>query len=230
MKKIFKQYIQIIGYSLTGIAFGFAFFYFFLNMYHYQELRREAYIDFTTNAAVIQLRDTLQKVEENVNVFNSSAYQGRLDLETAGFWNVKLQVCVHSFQNETLQNILKKKSINIKDVYDLRESFENQVLNTCVVKQLYSLTSDQRFSENAFIQQNKELLKNYMDDLLQDTSYLKKDLASNSNYYFVTDMAALSGKNNVEDGFYEVMSSYIKSARFLESITNWYKSEVGGVE
>ena len=67
-----------------------------------------------------------------------------------------------------------------------------------------------------------------MDDLLQDTSYLKKDLYANSNYFFTTDMVALSVKNDVKDGFYEVMASYIKAAKFLDNISDWYQKEEGG--
>lgn len=227
MKMIFRQYIQIIGYSLVGIAFGFAFFYLFLNFYHYQELRREVYMDFSTDATVLQLNEILQSTEEKLQTFDQSNYVGTLDYADAGLWQTKLNVCVQSFKNETYQNILTKNIITIKDVYDFRESFEKEILNGCVVKQLYSLTGDHPVN-SPFILENKKLLRNYMDDLLQDTSYLKKDLYANSNYFFTTDMVALSVKNDVKDGFYEVMASYIKAAKFLDNISDWYQKEVGG--
>jgi len=229
MKEIFRQYVQIIGYSLIGIAFGFSFFYLFLNLYHYQEIRREVGFDFQNDASVIELKQTIDHVKENLQAYQNINYQGTLDYAEAGLWQTKLNVCVQSFENETLQKILLKNKINIQDVYEFRDSFDKSILNSCVVKQLYSLVGENPVNSE-FIRNNKLLFKNYMDDLLQDTSYLKKDLNANSNYYFVTDMTALSVKNDVQDGFYEVMSAYNKSAKFLEAVSEWYKREAGGVQ
>lgn len=229
MKNILRQYIQIIGYSLTGIAFGFAFFYLFLNLYHYQEIRREVYMDFATDPSVLQLKKTLSSIETNLQSFQNANYQGALDYSEAGLWQTKLNVCVQAFQNETYQNLLTKQFINIKDVYDFRESFDKHILNSCVVKQLYSLTTETGV-HSEYITQNRKLLKNYMDDLLQDTSYLKKDLESNNSYYFVTDVVSLTVKSDVKDGFYEVMSAYNRAIQFLETISEWYAREAGGVQ
>jgi len=227
MVKILRQYVKIIGYSLTGIAFGFAFFYLFLNIYHYSEIRREVYFDFSSDTAISQLSQTLSNVEKNLQAFQPNNYHGTLDYSDADLWRTRLQICVQSFRNDTYQKILSKEKLNIQDVEDLREVFTSQVLNNCVVTHLYSLIGEDTVNSR-FIRENQKLLQYYMDDLLQDTSYLKKDLYANSNYFFTTDIVTLTVKNDVKDGFYEVISAYTRAAKFLELISDWYASEVGG--
>ena len=211
-----------------GVAFGFAFFYLFLNIYHYREIRREAYIDFEQDASVLEFDSILERVQANVESLpTSDVYQGSLEYNDAALWQDNFRTCIKIFKNSTFQEIRTKQSLDILDIYKFRESFEQEVLNECIVKQLYNLVAQNPLN-NSYLQQNKELLQAYMDDLLQDTSYLKKDLTANGNYYFTTDASNLIIKNDVKDGFYEVMSAYNRAARFLELMSNWYRDTVGG--
>ena len=66
------------------------------------------------------------------------------------------------------------------------------------------------------------MLQYYMDDILEDVSYLKKDLVSNSSYFYNTDITNSMIKNNVRDGFYEVLSSYQRTLNFVELIYDWF--------
>ena len=228
MIRIFRQYMKILGNAFIGLAFGFSFFYLFLNIYHYREIRREVYVNFNTDSSIQQLDTILKNANDNIQKFNlSQEYHGRLEYGKAALWKTRLDVCVNSFHNKTFQELRNKNVLTIKDVYKFRESFENDVLNGCIVTHLYTLTNEFG-DQDAFVNENKVLLQNYMDDLLQDTSYLKKDMNNNNSYYFTTDVTSLLGKNNTRDGFYEVVSSYIRSAKFLESISLWYANGVGG--
>ena len=72
------------------------------------------------------------------------------------------------------------------------------------------------------------MIQLYINSLLDETSYLKKDLINNSSYFFNTSIASSSIKDNTRDGFYEVMGAYNKAASFVEYISHWYKDEVEG--
>ena len=70
--------------------------------------------------------------------------------------------------------------------------------------------------------------KLHINSLLNETTYLKKDLLNNSSYFFNTSIASSSIKDNTKDGFYEVMSSYNQAASFVEYMSEWFKNEVEG--
>ncbi len=228
MKEMLRQYCSIIGYFLVGLAFGFAFFYLILNINHYQELRRGAYIDVKADQSIIAFEATLDRITENIQAFSSTNYQGSMNYASATLLNQKFKNCVNLLRNEDYREIKNKTYLDIKDVYRLQQSYESKVLNECVISYFYALSdaTDGSFQNDAYILENKRVLQDYMDVLLKQTSYLKKDLYDNSSYYFTTDTFSLAVKNNVKDGFYEAITAYQNVAKFIEDMSIWYKTRV----
>lgn len=227
MIKNFKQYFVILGNALIGIAFGYCCFYLILNIYHYQEIRRVAYIDFDNDIAIKDVDSILANIDANINKFDHENYKGTLSYNTALDMEKRLRVCTDSFRNKTFNELRSKKDISIVDVYNFSESFSNNVLNDCIVYQLYDLSLEGTINDNYFVE-NRKLLRAYMDDLLQENSYLNTDLESNSAYFYNTDLLSAMVKNNTRDGFYEVLASYRRALKYVELISDWYQSRVGG--
>lgn len=231
MKKILSEYCYVIANVLIGIAFGFAFFYLFLNFYHYQELRREIRHDASNDTMLISLNDRLDRVLSNVNTFSSSNYKGTLDYSKASDLNREFKRCVNLIRSDTFHEITSKEYLNIQDVYFLRKTFEEDVLNGCVIRYFYPLimdTNNNSVATDSFIHSNRDLLSNYVSLLTGETSYLKSDLNHSSNYYFTTDNYSLLVSNKVRNGYYETIDAYQNVAEFLEDMSVWYRQRVGG--
>lgn len=225
MKKIIKEYCYVIGNLLIGIAFGFAFFYLFLNFYHYQELRRVSRIDVKNDSLIASIDESLMKSMKNINSFSANNYKGSLDYSTAYSLNAKLKNCVTKIQNAKYLETRDKTEINIKDVYDLRASFETDVLNGCIALHLYPLITE---SKDSYFSKNRDLIVNYTNLILRGTSDLENNLYDTSNYYFTTDNYSSTVSNKVRSGFYETLTSYNDAAKLLEELSEWYASRVGG--
>lgn len=226
MNSFFKQYFSIINYAIIGIVFGYASFYLFLNLYHYQDIRRTYDVNGTVADEVlvknVDLR--LKNIEENINLFDVNKYRGTLDASKLNLVSANLKVCLNYYNNDVYKELKKKSSINIIDVYKLREAYENEVLNGCIVKNLYWV-SDIEKTDFEGLKQNSFLLKMYFKDILSTTSYLKKDLLNNTAYSFSTEIFSKEIKNISKDGFYDVMNSYNSSLNIVEYISNWLKQE-----
>lgn len=223
---IIRQYFKIVATALIGVAFAFAGFFFFLNFYHYGEVRRVVEVDFSTNSLTSEFNSTVKKIEENIASYKAGNYHGSLSYNEVNSMANKLNVCLSSLKNKAYEEVRSKNVLDIRDVYSLADSFDNDILNNCIVSELYVLGTDQSPIKDNYIKSNKSLLKSYMDDLLTDGNYLMQDLYNNSSYYFNTDIISMTVKNNTRDGFYEVMSNYNKSANFIYLISEWYKSRV----
>lgn len=224
-----KQYIKIINYSLIGLVFGFACFYLLANSYHYLEIRKDYYINFNNQPIIQGIEEKLNNINSNISTFNTNTYVGNVPNNKMMVIYYNLKSCIANFSNETYTGIKEKESINIIDVYNLRESYENDILNNCIVTSLYWTTTLEKDNFNStYLVNNSEMINLYVDSLLDETSYLKKDLLNNSSYFYNTSIASSSIKNNTRDGFYEVMSSYDKAASFVEFISEWFKNEVEG--
>ena len=223
-----KQYLRIINYSILGILFAFSSFYILANLYHYFEIRRDYSVDVKALPVVNNINGNLTLINKNIDSFNANTYKGKIPTTIMMKINHNLKVCVDSLNNDTYKEMLNKKKITIIDVYNLREAYENNVLNNCLVNNINWLVLDNNGVNSTYLSTNKELITKHLNLLLIDTSYLKKDLLNNSSYYYNTNIASNSVKDNTKDGFYEVLDAYNSAADFILYISNWYKMEVEG--
>ena len=72
------------------------------------------------------------------------------------------------------------------------------------------------------------MISKHINLLLSNTTYLKKDILNNSSYFYNTNIASNSVKNNTRDGFYEVMDAYNAASDFILYISEWFRTEVEG--
>lgn len=227
--EFFKQYLKIINYALIGLVFSFASFYLLANAYHYLEIRKDFVTDFESQTLSLKLDEKMQHTKQNIDFFSSSTYQGSLPINQMQGVYYNLNSCINYFQNQTMKSMYNKNRITIIDVYQLRESYENDILSDCILNNLYWLTTITPNTFNSpYLLENKEMIQLYINSLLDETTYLKKDLINNSSYYYNTSIASVSIKDNTKDGFYEVMESYNKAASLVEFISKWFKNEVEG--
>lgn len=224
-----KQYIKVINYALIGMVFAFASFYLLTNAYHYLEIRKDFNTDFNTQPLVLDVQDKMKNVKSNISNFDANTYTGNLKVSQMSVIYQNLRECANSFNNDTIKNLKDKTTLSIIDVYNLRESYENDILGSCIVNNLYwTTTVDKDNFRSDYLVNNKDMMTHNVKSLLANTTYLKKDILNNSSYFFSTSIASSSIKNNTKDGFYEVMSAYSEAANFVEFVSKWFKSEVGG--
>lgn len=224
----FKQYIKVVNYILIGIVFGFSSFYILINCYHYLEIRKDYYMDFASQSAISDIDKKINTINQNISNFSVNNYDGNISKNQMMTIYQNLNSCINSFNNSKYNNIKNKEKISIIDVYNLRESYENDILSSCIINNLYWLSEvDYNNFNSNYLINNKDMIKLYIDVLLVETSYLKNDLLNNSSYYFNTSVAS-SLKDNTKDGFYEVIGAYNKAVDFVEFISNWFKNEMEG--
>lgn len=222
-----KQYIKIINYALIGLVFAFASFYLLSNAYHYLEIRKDYISDFNTQTLVVNLEEKLNQVSQNLDTFVNTSYQGSIPINQMQVIYYNLKSCVNNFHNDTFQSMKNKNKITIIDVYQLRESYENNILGNCIVNNLFRLTTITPDTlPSTYLLNNKDMMQLHIKSLIDETTYLKKDLLNNSSYYYNTSVASASIKDNTKDGFYEVMGAYNKAANFVEFVSDWFKNEV----
>lgn len=225
-----KEYLKIIAYMLIGVVFSFSSFYLFINIFHIIELNKSYSIDINETAMVQDYYQKIDNIEKNVSNFQASSYKGTISTSKMMVVQQNIKQCATVLKSTYLEDIKENDSIQIVDVYKLRDSYENEILSDCIINNLYWTLSPKENNMNSKILiDNQELMKLYVEGLKSNTSYLKKDLLNNSSYYFNTSTASSGVKDNVRDGFYETLSAYKEASLYVEYISNWFKNEVGGV-
>ena len=223
MRIFVNEYTKIAAYAFLGIIFSYASFYFIANIYHYQEIRKEVSISLKENDTYVKIEQNLEKVK-TVTEINVDSYHGSVDSFSLLSLRSSLTNCEESMNNEVFQSYGKKGKINIKDVEDFRETVVNEVINTCLIENMYSLTS--KDSKYKFLESDKKYIKSEIESINQRAEIINKQLNNNSSFYFNTEFARKNVYNDVYDSFQYLLDIYKDTSDLVLEISDKYKSEV----
>ena len=223
MKKILVEYFNLIGYSITGIIFGLSFFLLFLNFYHYREVNityQKQDSDYKINE---EIKNKLSKANENINSFDPNNYVGTENIYTLSSIKSRLSTCVSKIDDPSLDNILNKKEINIKDVYEMQQFYQINISNDCLVKQLYEITTPDSKLKLNNIDKSSLFMEDNIESLIKSTDYLQKVIKNNSSYYFSSNSSKVDLYDQTKDSYYSLLSDYNSSVDFIYDMSIWFK-------
>lgn len=215
--------IDFVSYVVLTFVMGISFFLFFINVYHFNEVN----YTYVKTAEEMSVSNELKSEVENISLkladVNLDEYKEQSNYQLLVDTSDRLNKCVVILENEKIYNSLNQKEMKAIDIYNFQELYQNDVVNECLVKQLYGISD---LNGEADIM--NDFMKNNIDTILTDMSYVKNNLLNNSSYSFSTN----SSKNNVFDlykeSYYQVVSSYRKTVNFVDMVANWYIKSLGG--
>lgn len=228
MKRLLVEYCNIIGYTLTGLVFGIAFFLLFLNFYHYREVN-DVYVkqesDFEIND---DLKNKLSLINSNISSVDLNTYSGSMDKNSLSIIQTKLDNCISEIDTDQLSTILSKSKINIKDVYEMQQFYNTNISNNCMIKQIYPMITEDSPINPLLLDEVKPFLEDNINQLEISTDYLQKVIKNNTSYYFVSDSTKSDVYHQIKDSYYSVFNSYTNAIDFIYDISIWYKKKIGG--
>ncbi len=232
MKKILGEYSQIIGYTFAGLVFGLSFFLLFVNFYHYKEVSikvaKTPYVDEVST----RLSSNVTEVRKNIMAYDINHYTGSENGYELLSVQSRLNLCADAFEDDRLKSILNKQEISISDIYHLEALFQQNIINECVLKQLYPLTfkegNEFKFKSNS-IRMIAPFIKLESDSLAKSTRFISSNMKNNSNYYFGNQDSRDNIFDVTSESYYEILNSYEEASKFLLELSKWYMNVTGGV-
>ncbi len=224
MKKLLLEYSSIIANTIIGFTFGIGFFLLFINFYHFKEVNNYYVKDDGDLEVLSEFKNSLDEINNNINSFNPNTYNGVNNVYTLSIIKSKLDSCVNNINDKQVLNILSKKKIDINDVYILQKKYQNNVVNECLVKQLYDLVDE----DGMLFGKTKPFIKDNINQLRYSSDYLKNNLKNNSSYFFNSDNSKLNVFDVTKDSYFQVLVYYRQSIQFVKDISIWYRDLVVG--
>lgn len=223
MRIFINEYTKIFAYTILGIIFAYASFYLFGNIYHFQEVRKQydIKVDETDNYhnVVVNMERVKKNIEPDVN-----SYKGTTDKLMMIQLKSGLSNCVTNINNNDFKKLSEKKKITIVDVDNFRQLLVNNVVNDCLIEDLYFITSPKQ--DVKFLEQDRYLIKLEMDSINKRTEYINKYINNNSSLSFQTDSAKNNVFDSVGDSFQYLLDIYEDSSKLVLEISNKYSKEV----
>lgn len=220
------EYVGIIGYAVTGLIFGLAFFLLLFNFYHAKEVsetyvKSDQFVDVYTKN-----KDVLAQIKNNISGFQANNFRGSNTQTDLLAIQSRINMCVNSFETTKANDIFTKKELSVVDVYNLLGYYQSDIINDCVTMQLYSLKNytgnlNSFDTVRPFIENNAMILTNDLD-------YVKRSLQNNSSFAFSSEYDKINIFNLTRDSYTRIENSYQNSVNLLLAVSEWFKKVVGG--
>ena len=226
MKKAYVSKFNILNflsYVIIAFVMGISCFLFFINIYHYNEVNYIYEKDEEEMVVVDELAKEIDSIILKLSNIDLKNYVDNANYSLLVDTNDRINKCISILNDEKFVLSLKKDKMSVIDIYNFQEIYANNIVDECLVKQLYGIVDLGNESDTM-----NNFVKNNIDIILTDVSYVKNNLLNNSSYYYSTN----SSKNNVfnlyKESYYQIVSSYRKTVNFVDMITEWYIDSLGG--
>ena len=215
--------LDFISYLIITFIMGLSFFLLFINIYHYNEVNYVYEKDDEEIFIADELKKEVSVISLKLAAINLENYTKNANYSLLVDTNDRINKCVSILNNENLYNNIDKEKMSILDIYEFQENYQNNVVDECLVKQLYGIVD---LGDESDIMNN--FIKNNIDIILTDVSYVKNNLLNNSSYYFSTNASKNNVFNLYKESYYQIVSSYRKTVNFVDMVTEWYIKSLGG--
>jgi len=226
MKKIFLEYLNMIGYTILGITFGLCFFLIFINFYHYKEVNSSYIKQESDFQAEKEIKDKLSLVTENAKI-DVNTYRGAEDVYSVSSISSRLASCVERINSKNFDKILEKKEITMKDLYTMQQFYQTNISNECLIKQLYELSEPTNTRIHiSTLPLIRPFMENHTNTLMKNTDYIQKVLKGNSSYSFTSTSSKNDIYDEVKDTYYEILNNYKMAVDYIYDISVWFKGVI----
>ncbi len=228
MKRFIVEYINIIGYVMTGLIFAFATFMLFVNFYHYKEVNNKYVKSKEYTSAYDRNKEKIDQIRNNASVFDANTYKGRYN--TFALMNIKsgLEICADKYTETSANKLFAKQEIMPIDDYRLLTYYQSDIINDCIVLHVYSVSVGDQLNEIPSYAYVKPFVDNNTKSLINDMDYVKRTLQFNSSYQFSSDYSRGSIYNVTRDSYSRIEASYNSSVDMVLAFSEWFKNVVQG--
>ncbi len=223
MKKFLIEYIKVIGYVVTGLVFSIAIFVLLVNFYHYKDVNEVYYRGDNAVSAYEKNKGNLEEIKANSNSFDANKFKNNPNSFRLMSIKSNLDMCISKFEETDANKYFAKKNITIKDDYELLSKYQADIVNDCIVMDIYSISlpGTSYDSIKPFVDQNSRMLVNDLD-------FVKRSIQNNSSYQFSTNYDKTNIFDLTRDSYTKIVSSYDSSVNLVLEVSRWFKSYVNG--
>lgn len=228
MKKLLIEYVNIVGYIITGLVFALACFILFINLYHNKEVSNEfvksdSYVDVYTKN-----KEKIAEMKNSIASFDPNNYRGNIDQLDLISINSKLNICVSKYEETEANKIFVKEKVNVRDVYQLLNLYQSDIINDCITLQIYSMNVSSNSDRLQSFNQIKPYVEMNSKFLMNDLNYVKRVLQNNSSYQFSSDYDKINIFNMTRDSYTMIEASYQNSIDLVYSVSQWFNQILRG--
>lgn len=205
MKEFIREYIKIIAFSIMGFIFVLTSFYFVINYYHGEEIKRQIYIG-QNDSHLNTYKETVDKIKVNLDNFKSKK------ITTGPYFSVynTLSTC-HLTLTANYYNMETNRYYSPNDIFKLGGNFQSDVLNNCWALHLSSLKD----SNARDFKKISPFVSNEINSISSKTKFALEEIMNNSSYFYTTKITSVTIRNYLNSDYNMIVDSYQEFANIV---------------
>ena len=205
MKKFITEYLNIIAISIAGFVFVLASFYFVINYYHSEELKKQIYIA-QSDSKLNTYRETVNNIKNNLVAFqNKKITTG----PSFSMYN-NLSIC-HTALMDDYYKMETNRYYSANDIYDLGGKFQSNILNTCWALHLSSIKE----SKLKDYKKLSPFISSYINTISKKTTNALDEIMNNSSYFYTTNITSITIRDYLTSDYNIIVDSYQDFANII---------------
>ena len=201
MKSFIRNYLKILALTITALVFVLTSFYFIMNYYHSEELKRQIYIS-ENDINYKNYKEKLASINTNLIKFRNIKNPSNDDRKMYD----RLVTCYNSLDSF---GTLSKMNVNTyhssKEIHDLGSKFESYVLNNCWATNLSFLKQDDVPEKYKAV---APFISNYVNTISSQIDNSLSEIENNGSYFYSTNISSATIRNYLTSDYSMIARSY----------------------
>lgn len=229
MREFLSDFMKLFADSAIVVCLMLSSFLVLINVYHYKEVSISYSRDFASDSQFNKYKQSLKKANDNIKSVNLSKVPVK-DHTAANTAKNYFDDCYGVLSKASFNELEKKNSINIKDVYKYNTEMYESINNKCLfsIKYNYESLDKGRSPKKAKFSTISPRIEERRNDIMASSGYMMSEMESNSSYYFMTDLTRNYIYDRNSENIALTIRNYLNLAEGLVEVSNWYVGEFGG--
>ena len=183
MKTLFKEYLDIVMYTICGVLLVLSSYNILINYNHATYLNKKVVVsDNDTDYRIY--KENVLKIENKLNKMNSSS---------------KTYYSLHNtlslMKNDGVYRLLPGSKLGYYELYTLNNYFIETIVNSGWISSLKQI--------NSF---NSNLNDSFINVLINSSNYINKEILNNSNYHY--DVKNNEIRKTIDEEYNAILANY----------------------
>jgi len=221
MKKLIKEYLNIIAFATIGLVLIISGFNIMMNYYHSEELKRYIYVN-PNDLNYQNYQNKLVEIDANLAKFQKTK---KTNAEYSVMYS-KLYTCNSLLKGSGTLATLKGESVlKPNEVYDLGIKLQSDLLNICWSNHLSYLAEEQ--TPKAF-KDEAPYIEDTINSIANQTNFALSEIQNNSSYFYTTSITSSTIRNYLSADYSLITRSYNDFADIILNLSRKINEESTG--
>lgn len=216
MREIINDFSRVFSYILCIFIIGISFYIIWSNLLHMDYLN-DTLNTFSTDQLVDEYNGELEAIKEDLDSFEYEEGKFSTDAARTTLLKAELSSCMSFYNDKYSISKYDNAQLTFNDLFYMNKNF-GEFYDDCWVSSLYELKKTSKVDAITKLYDNSNKVNSV---LIDNYRFIKKDILSNVNNKYVSDISKKTIKNDLQEDYNMIMNNYITFLKQIRTLSEY---------